>query len=116
MKKERRIANVTSEYINFDDGTRIEFDHSPDCCEWNYADFEQLDDLARTYLFKGDIHFETVDGSGFRFGDERQMFFVPCYSEQNGYYSSDLDVYWYDPETKETLCYANLECEGIYRY
>ena len=32
--------------------------------------------------------------AGFRFGDNQAMFFVPCYSEQNGYYSSDVDIYY----------------------
>ena len=113
-RKERKIVTVDSQKIEFDDGTQIVFDHDTECCEYNYADFEQLDDLARTYTFRGDISFETVDRSGFRFGDGRQMFFVPCYSEQNGYYSSNLDVYWRGP-FEEMLCHTKLRCEGVYR-
>lgn len=40
------------------------------------------------------MRFEFVDGSGFRFGDNRMMHFVPCYSDQNGYYSDEIDIYY----------------------
>lgn len=90
----RKITTINDEMIKFSDGSTITFDHAPDCCEWNYADFKQLDDLARNYEFKGQMFFEAVEESGFRFGDSRRMFFVPCYSEQNGYYSDEIDIYY----------------------
>lgn len=90
-----KIIKTEENLIEFSDGTRITCDHEQDCCEWNYADCDQLDDLARGYDFNTEkLTFEAVDGSGFRFGDRpERMFFIPCYSEQNGYYSSDIDVY-----------------------
>lgn len=90
-----KIINIEENRIEFSDGTIIDCDHEQDCCEHNYADFSQLDDLARSHDFKtSNLRFEAVNGSGFRFGDSPfTMFFVPCYSEQNGYYSSDIDVY-----------------------
>jgi len=36
------------------------------------------------------------------------MFFVPCYSEQSGYYSFDVEIYY---NGKQVL---NLECEERY--
>lgn len=90
----RKITEVTNETIIFDTGETITFDHEQDCCEWNYADFEQLDDLARNYIFEGRITFEPFKDKGFLFGDSRRKFFVPCYSSQNGYYSSDIDIYF----------------------
>lgn len=89
-----KITSITDEAIEFSDGSRITFDHEQDCCEWNYADFEQLDDLARAYTFQLPLRFEAIKGSGFRFGDSRRMFFVPCYSEQNGYYTDEIDIYY----------------------
>ena len=41
-----KIKEVNTNYILFDNGSRITFDHEQDCCETNYADFEQLEDLA----------------------------------------------------------------------
>lgn len=90
----RKITIINNEKIKFSDGSIITFDHPQDCCEWNYADFEQLDDIARNYEFKGEMLFEDVDESGFKFGDSRRMFFVPCYSEQNGYYTDEIDIYY----------------------
>lgn len=89
-----KIKEITSEYIKFDNGEGITFEHCQDCCEDNYADFEQLDDIARATEFESPLQFEKVDNAGFRFGNEGRMFFVPCYSDQNGYYSSDLQIYY----------------------
>ena len=90
-----RILNVTESSIEFDNGKKISFDHDQDCCEFNYADFEQLDSLAREVDFSELLVFESCD-YGFRFGNPPiNMFFVPCYSIQNGYYSNELDI-WYD--------------------
>ena len=105
-----KIIKIEEDLIEFSDGTRITCDHDQDCCECNYADCNQLDDLARAYDFDtSNLKFEAIEGSGFRFGDHPQrMFFVPCYSEQNGYYSSDIDVYLNGEHQ------FNLECEMPY--
>lgn len=88
-----KISEVTSEHILFSDGTEITYYHYQQCCEYNYADFEQLDDLARSAIFDTDnLKYEIVSGDGFRFGNDGKMFFVPCYSIQNGYYSDEVDI------------------------
>lgn len=87
-----RITKVSSYGIWFDTGDNITCDHEQNCCEHNYADFMQIDDIARNTEFKKPLTFEFVDGIGFRFGNENKMFFVPCYSEQNGYYSDYIDI------------------------
>ena len=100
-----RILKITEDSIEFDNGKDISFVHDQDCCEINYADFEQLDSLAREVDFSEPIVFESCD-YGFRFGNPPiNMFFVPCYSIQNGYYSSLLDI-WYDD--KEVI--HGLDC------
>lgn len=105
-----KIVKIEENRIEFSDGTIIHCDHCQDCCEHNYADFHQLDDLARNYNYKTSrLRFEAVDGSGFRFGDSPfRMFFVPCYSSQNGYYSSDIEVYLND------MLQCILDCEEIF--
>ena len=90
-----KIKEVTSEHILFDDGSEITYNYFQDCCEINYADFEQLDTIARNTEFNSDLVFEKVDNNGFRFGNKpNKMFFVPCYSIQNGYYSSAVDIHY----------------------
>ena len=89
-----KIEKVTEDSILFDNGNTIDFDHRQDCCEHNYADFSQLEDSALSTEFDEDLVFEAVNEAGFRFGNEDKMFFVPCYTEQNGYYSDDVDIYY----------------------
>ena len=90
-----KIVSVTDEKILFDNGNSITFDHEPDCCEYNYADFKQLDDIARTVEFDPNLEFQACEGAGFLFGNRPgKMFFVPCYSIQNGYYSTDVAIFY----------------------
>jgi hypothetical protein len=104
-----KIVEVTHEYIEFDNGSMITFDHVQDCCEHNYADFKQIEEQALETEFDEELIFEAVEGSGFRFGSKgTPMFFVPCYSEQSGYYSFDVEIYY---NGKQVL---NLECEERY--
>lgn len=102
-----KIKEIQDEQIIFDNGETIGFRHYADCCEWNYADFNQLDDIARNATFTSPLTFEKVEESGFRFGNQpNRMFFVPCYSEQNGYYSSDLTILY---NGKEIIEFEDLE-------
>lgn len=106
-----RIKEITDERITFDNGNYIGYDHEQDCCECNYADFDYLRDEAgiMNYDFPEELVFEIVSDSGFRFGSAYRRFFVPCYSYQNGYYSSDIDIY-YNTENGDNLYTANVEC------
>lgn len=89
-----KIKEITEDHILFEDGTTITYDHEQDCCEHNWADFEQLDDIARYYPFDTDaLIFEAVEGAGFRFGNKNNLFFIPCYSDQNGYYTDRICIY-----------------------
>ena len=102
-----RIEISEENYLKFSDGTRIFTEYSPECCEYNFADFECLDTEAINYDFDTkSLRFEPTD-YGFRFGDKSErMFFVPCYSVQNGYYSNFIDVYLNDK-----LVLNGVECE-----
>lgn len=88
-----RIAYVTEDYIEFDNGNVIDFVHREDCCERNYSDFTQLEQLAFNAEFDEELKFEKTE-HGFRFGDSNQMFFIPCYTQQNGCYSPDVKIYY----------------------
>ena len=103
-----KIKSINDSAITFDNGMDITFDHVADCCEYNYAAFEEIGDLAKNLEFSENLIFEAIPGSGFWFGDSPQnMVFVPCYSEQSGYYSSDVDIYYND---KKVL---NVDCDWI---
>lgn len=92
-----KILRITEEAIEFNNGTAITYFHEQDCCERNYADFQQIEDLAYGVEFDENLVFEAVPEYGFRFGSKgTPMFFIPCYSYQNGYYSSDISIYYCD--------------------
>jgi hypothetical protein len=98
-----KIWKISEEAIEFYDGSKITYHHDPDCCEDNYADFEQLEDGAFKYDFKLPLKFEAIEDAGFRFGDKNRLFFVPCYSVQNGYYSSEITISY---DGKEKLSFG----------
>lgn len=107
-----KIKNVTDDFIEFDNGNKITYEHEPDCCEYNYADFSILNKNNINYSlnFNPELTFDFIDGMGFRFGSEDEAgnmrwIFIPCYSDQNGYYSSDIDIYYNDK------CVLHGECE-----
>lgn len=98
-----KIKSITDERITFDDNSFISFRHFQECSEENYAYFEYLVDECGVmdYDFDPELKFEAVEGSGFSFGDDNRMFFVPCYSDQNGYYSDEISIYYSKTEDVE---------------
>lgn len=107
-----RIVNITEDEILFDNGNRITYHHVRDCSECNWADFLYLEtqmDILKTMDFTEDLVFEFVDGFGFRFKSNNHSDYydywivVPCYSDQNSYYSSDIDIYYCDKPVNKTL-------------
>ena len=90
-----KIVEAEENILRFDNGVEIYCDHDQQCCENNYADFTQLDDIARSRDFDTDkLEIEILEDQGFRFGNKPfNMHFVPCYSVQNGYYSTNLNIF-----------------------
>lgn len=105
-----RIVEFYENLIKFDDGTAITAFHAQDCCEHNYADCAQLDDIARNTAFDtNNLEIEILENQGFRFGNKpSKMFFVPCYSDQNGYYSTNLSIF------VNGKMVGTLECEECF--
>lgn len=90
--------------IEFSDGSMLVDLHDQDCCENVYADFSNLDSDIMSYDFKGAIKIEKAQ-NGFKFGDNRRWFYVPCYNVQNGYYSDNLSIA-YGPVVKKIVRYS----------
>lgn len=91
-----KIARVSNDCIEFTNDKRLRSEHSQDCCEYNYADFTDIDDTVLDYKLEEPLTFEAVEDYGFRFGNEGKMINVPCYSEQDGYYDSTVTVTYND--------------------
>ena len=118
-----RIEAVTNQYIIFNNGNFITFDHEQDCCECNYADFSILNPnvINYNYDFDEDLVLEFVDNEGFKFGNKGHMIFIPCYSEQNGYYSTNIEIFylkrkgpWYNIKEHKEMPIAFILDDGGY--
>lgn len=84
-----KVIKIDEHGITIDNGARIEDYHNQDCCEAVYADWNALKDSnIMDFDFPENFTIEGVPNSGFRIGP----YFVPCYDQQNGYYSSDLSL------------------------
>lgn len=123
-----KIKEINEEKIIFDNGYKLEYYHEQDCCENVYADFE----ILRTYNLSTktgktikieEIDFEEdleklIEGkveAGFNMISKiGEKFFVPCYNEQNGYYSSELELILYKANIKETLDISEFVKDEIY--
>lgn len=104
-----KIESWDDDRITFDDGSYISYDHEQDCCEYNYADFSVLDVMLgsdKDYMEFDSFEIDTVDDGGFliklKLASKRVLcapyhnIFIPCYSEQNGYYSNDITIIYSD--------------------
>ncbi len=105
------------EGILFDNGKVLDVVHWDDCCENHWADI----DVLRTYnvstttgketsIFIPDFSgtpdmIQPIENMGFNLvATNGDKFFIPCYGENNGYYSTNLTLQfgeWYlKPETE----------------
>jgi len=110
-----KIKEVTDEHILFDNGNTITFEHDRDCCECNYADFGTLtkNNVNYGFNFNEELIFEFIDGMGFRFGskdsnDVIHWIFIACYSDQNGYYSNDIDILYNGNQVLNGICEEHI--------
>lgn len=123
-----KIKEIKEDKIIFDNGYELEHYHEQDCCEHVYADFEILKDYnvstktGKTIDIK-EIDFreslveliEGVKGQGFNMLSKiEEKFFVPCYNEQNGYYSSDLRLILHKEKGKEIMDISDCVEDDIY--
>lgn len=112
-----KIKEINEKNIIFDNGYKLEYYHEQDCCEMVYADFEVLKSYNVSTKTGKNIKIEEIDFSeslreiavgvekmGFNMISKiGEKFFIPCYNDQNGYYSSDLELILYKEKTKETM-------------
>lgn len=114
-----KLTKFDDEMVYFSDGSTISYSHDQECCECNYADFSVLENY-KNLLDKewDDFTVGPIDGTGImltlighnEFGIPiTPGILIPCYSEQNGYYSANLDISVNRPDGRGYN--VTLECE-----
>lgn len=117
--KKCRLLRIEDDRLVFDGGHCLSFDHEQDCCENNYADFSVFDDYVwKFFIFEDSLELEFVQGYGFVLnGYVDALFsstpcswpvFVPCYSDQNGYYTTDIDIYFDGNKILSGQCFERI--------
>lgn len=97
-----KIKSWNDDTIFFSDGSTLFYEHYPECCERNWADFSILDTFYNDEEFDS-YYIKPIDDAGFLLCmviDKESLFdldfhkkiFIPCYSDQNGYYSNMLTI------------------------
>jgi hypothetical protein len=98
---EQEIVSIEDGKFTKKDGNFIDIvdEHDQDCCEHVYADWDAVklyekDLLGKTFK---ELVIKGIEGAGFllcfyKDWEKSVKIFVPCYNEQNGYYSSDLSL------------------------
>lgn len=117
-----KIKEITGGKVIFDNGYILDYFHDQDCCEQVYADFDVLETYnvstktgkninIKEIDFEEDLNklIKGIEGQGFNMISKiGEQFFVPCYNDQNGYYSNDLELILYKKDKKETLDITDL--------
>jgi hypothetical protein len=91
-----KVVKVGPESILFDNGVTLESYHDTDCCESHYLSFSDLtleDFNGLEFDLSDDNFFKRVEGYGIELVPKiGYPVRVPGYGNNNGYYSSQLDL------------------------
>lgn len=123
-----KIVKIKYSEIVFNNGYKLEYHHERDCCEEVYADFSILETYnVSTKTGKNisiyDIDFcenlkDLIEGKkdcGFNLISKiGEKFFVPCYNEQNGYYSDKLELILHKNNETEKIDITDFVEDKIY--
>ena len=105
FKEPFRIIGIAEDRITLSNGCYIEATHEQDCCEHNYADFKCLLDTSIMGVEHNTICFDDWVG-----GIRINGYAVNCYSDQNGYYSTEITFVLRDSWDREILAHEG-RCE-----
>lgn len=110
-----KIVSVNKEYLLFDTGYKLESDHDQGCCESHYLDFDGVSDQPYEDLefdLSNDKFFNRVEGFGIELipvsGSPLR---IAGYGDNNGYYSSNLDLLLTHEENKVKKIYDITDCQ-----
>lgn len=111
-----KVTKIFDETIYFDNGNYLKSEHQDDCCETHYLgmrdlkleDFDNLEFDLEGDFFKRIPYYgiELVPVNGWSVK-------IPGYGFNNGYYSSNLDLYIYDKDGNVKRSFDISECQDI---
>ena len=115
-----KIIKWDSKNIYFSDGSFIFCSHFAEGCEHNYADLGVLSDFYHgeefTKVFikaeEEGFFLQLCDSLYFKQSGKTMKIWIPCFSNQNGYYSTELTVYYCD-EDGSLLQRIELDCKEV---
>ena len=99
-----KMVAIGKDGITFDNGKVLEDYHEQDCCEWVYADWENMQVMGereKNYVKAADLDFfdnilesiVPIEDLGFYIVTKQGIcILVSCYNRQNGYYSDELSL------------------------
>lgn len=106
FKEKFFFTEVKNGVLYLSNGCYIEATHSyQDCCENNYADFDSIKDTPLMGTLFDSVVFDAWEG-----GIRINGYAVNCYSEQNGYYSTEI-TFLLREEYGQYLLTFEGECE-----
>lgn len=109
-----KVTHVDSDYIKFDDGSKLSSDHDQSCCEHHYLSFEglTLSDFDGLSFDLSSNFFEKVPDFGIRLVPVNgHSVSVPGYGYNNGYYSANLSLVLDRPDSQTT--FDITECQEL---
>lgn len=84
-----KVAKIEEDGITLSNGLFLSDYHSQNCCENVYAGWKQLED---TTIEDEEFKELVISGNPLIGIVINGKYAVPCYNQQNGYYSSDLQI------------------------
>ena len=109
-----KVLSIESEGLKFTDGFSIYSDHRSDCCEWHWMETEALtmkDFDGLEFDLSNDNFFKRIEDYGIELVPiHGHSVKIPCYGNNNGYYSNQLDLVLFKDE-KQIKTYDITDCQ-----
>ena len=110
-----KVVKISTEELEFNDGTRLLSNHDQDCCEWHYLDFADLnmDDFeGLEFDLTKDDFFNRIEDYGIELKPIKgHSVKVPGYGNNNGYYGANIELIIADAKGNEIKSYDVSECQ-----
>lgn len=91
-----KVVKIDSDHLEFDNGVKLDSDHSSECCEKHYLDLSDLtleDFAGLKFNLTNDNFLEKIEGYGIALKPINGFpVRIPGYGSNNGYYSHNLTL------------------------